>query len=109
MYSSSGISSSDSGEDEVASSPPKKKKIVKFTSAQRFCLNQYWSRGLTGCGKKYSPVIIKAARDTGLTCDQVKVYFIYYNLAVFMWLLLKKLLNLLQLRDFASTSIGREG
>ena len=52
--SSSESSLKDSEEGVVAdSSGVRKKNTIRFTSAQRSCLNRYWSKGLTGCGKKF--------------------------------------------------------
>ena len=51
-----------------------KKKSRRFTAAQQVCLSKYWSNGqISGCGKRYSSNITNAARDTGLSVDQVKV------------------------------------
>ena len=74
--SSSESSLEDSEEGVVADSSGVRKKNT--TSAQRSCLNRYWSKGLTGCGKKFSSLIIRAAKDAGLTCDQVKVIAVYF-------------------------------
>ena len=77
--SSSESSLEDSEEGVVAdSSGVRKKNTIRFTSAQRSCLNRYWSKGLTGCGKKFSSLIIRAAKDAGLTCDQMKVIAVYF-------------------------------
>ena len=76
---SSSESLEDSEEGVVAdSSGVRKKNTIRFTSAQRSCLNRYWSKGLTGCGKKFSSLIIRATKDAGLTFDQVKVIAVYF-------------------------------
>ena len=36
-------------------------------------MNGYFGRGMTGTSKALLPMIAEAAKDTGLTVDQVKV------------------------------------
>lgn len=45
----------------------------RFSVAQRTCLNSYFISGMTGTGKHYSSLISRAAADTNLRFDQVKV------------------------------------
>ena len=50
------------------------KKNKRFTAAQQACLMKYWSNGqIGGCGRRFSLHIANAAKDTGLSYDQVKV------------------------------------
>ena len=51
-----------------------KKKAVRFSEAQRACLNAYYVKGMSGTGKNMHPLICKAAKDTHLSTAQVKVW-----------------------------------
>ena len=64
-------SDSDSSKDVLADS--RLSKLTRFSVAQTACLNAYYHNGMIGTGKKYSSQIAKAAADTQLTCDQVKI------------------------------------
>ena len=52
-----------------------KKMSKTFSVAQRACLNGFYSNGMTGGGKQHASLINRAASDTQLTTDQVKVIF----------------------------------
>ena len=46
---------------------------LRFSEAQKACLNALYMNGMTGVGKKHAALVAKAASDTQLTIDQVKV------------------------------------
>lgn len=46
----------------------------RFSEAQKACLNSYDSNGMTSTSKKHHLIVSKAAKDTDLTVDQVKVH-----------------------------------
>ena len=49
-------------------------KLKRFSVAQTACLKSYYGNGMVGTGKNFFSLILKAASDTQLTTDQVKVY-----------------------------------
>ena len=53
---------------------PGKSRVVRFSEAQRACLNSYYRQGMVGVGKKEALLISKAAKDTHLSTNQVKVH-----------------------------------
>ncbi len=52
-----------------------KRKVVRHSKAQINCLNYYYEMGMRGCSKDDVSLIEKAAGDTHLTMDQIKVRF----------------------------------
>ena len=46
---------------------------ARFSEAQKACLNSYYLNGMTSTSKKHDIIISKAAKDTDLSADQVKV------------------------------------
>ena len=68
------ISEDSSQEDKterLAVTPKVKSK--RFSLAQTMSLKAYYGNGMVGTGKKFDLLIAKAASDTLLTSDQVKV------------------------------------
>ena len=67
--------SNDSTEEELLpqSDTLSGKKKIRFSEAQKTCLNTFYLHGMTGIGKKHSVLIEQAARDTHLTTHQIKV------------------------------------
>lgn len=59
------------------SSLPMKKKVVRYSLAQKNHLQYMYNTGMTGCSRNHSVFIHKAANDTGLTVQQVKVWHMY--------------------------------
>lgn len=57
---------------------PGKSRVVRFSEAQRACLNLYYHQGMVGVGKKEALLISKAAKDTHLSTNQVKVQEMVY-------------------------------
>ena len=70
MSSGSDLSSLEGNEEEIR---PPKKKIVRFSEAQRACLNSYFSAGMNSTASEHAPIIKNAAQDTHLSAIQVKV------------------------------------
>ena len=72
-------SHSDSDSSSANEAPKRKKaKVTKstwarFSEAQKACLNSYYLNGMTSTSKKHDIIISKAAKDTDLSGDQVKV------------------------------------
>ena len=64
-------STSDLEPDPVG--PDVKKKVVRHSLAQKTHLEYLYSTGMTSCSKDKSFLVQKAAKDTGLSLDQVKV------------------------------------
>ena len=52
---------------------PSKPPIVRFSRAQKACLESYYKLGMNSIGRSHSLLIAKAAADTHLTAIQVKV------------------------------------
>lgn len=75
------LSSSDeepSSSDEKQSSGPKpeeheKRVVVRHTLAQKAHLEAMYKTGMNSCSKGRLPLLHKAASETGLTVEQVKV------------------------------------
>ena len=67
------MESSSLSEDECSSAASKRKQTVRFSAAQKTCLEAYYCQGMTRTAKEDSHVISNAARDTNLTTAQVKV------------------------------------
>jgi len=64
----------DSGEDCGRLDDPGSLKVAKgFTLAQTASLKASYASGMVGTGKKHQVLIEKAASDTLLTVDQIKV------------------------------------
>lgn len=53
-------------------------KTRRFSAAQLACLNAYFKTGMKGVGDQYASVINRAAADTQLTVQQVKVVLKFY-------------------------------
>ena len=70
-------SHSDSDSSSANEAPKRKKAKVttwaRFSEAQKACLNSYYLNGMTSTSKKQDLMISKAAKDTDLSVDQVKV------------------------------------
>ena len=49
------------------------RRAARFTVAQRAFINAYYSKGMTGTGRKHKHMIRKAANDAGLSTPQIKV------------------------------------
>ena len=68
------LSSDESDEEEqLLPRPPCTKGRIRFSKAQKVCLNAFYVNGMTGIGAKHAALVAKAASDTQLTVDQVKV------------------------------------
>lgn len=63
-------SSSDTMEPETSDS---KKKVIRHSIAQRTHLEYLYKSGMNSCSKDHIALVQKAAKETGLTPDQVKV------------------------------------
>ena len=63
------------GETEAEEGRPStvKKRAVRFSKAQKACLNAYYCQGMTGAAKENAHLIAQAVKDTHLTSSQVKV------------------------------------
>lgn len=55
--------------DEDSAGPPKRQFTLKCTTA----LNSFFNSGMKGVGKQYEHLIARAAAETGLSSEQVKV------------------------------------
>ena len=62
-----------SPQDEDDDSVKVKGGKFRFSKAQNLCLTAYFNSGMRGTGKKFYSLILKAAADTKLTTDQIKV------------------------------------
>ena len=68
------LSSDESDQEQQCLRPPScAKGKTRFSKAQKACLNAFYINGMTGVGAKHAALIAKAANDTQLTIDQVKV------------------------------------
>lgn len=72
------VSSGESSKETESKEDPRNvatfcSRSKRFSTAQRACLQVYYSNGMTRTGKKYSSLIAKAANDTNLSVKQVKV------------------------------------
>ena len=69
--------SSDESDQKQQLLPPRScsstKGKIRFSKAQKACLNAFYMNGMTGVGTKHAALVAKAASDTQLTIDQVKV------------------------------------
>ena len=52
------------------------KRTRNFSTTQTALLSYYFENGMRGVGKKYSAIINRAASETHLSTDQVKVSII---------------------------------
>ena len=71
-----GSASGSASDDEHTQSSllqPLKKKVVRHSSEQVNRLKYYYEMGMRGCSKEDSVLIEKAASETRLTAEQVKV------------------------------------
>ena len=67
------ITSEDDDEPEQ-DVPRRNSKAVRFSAEQLKCLDHaYISKEMTGTGKNHFHLISQAAKDTGLSPDQIKV------------------------------------
>ena len=68
-------------EDLIVGEPPPsrtmvcKKPVVRFSKAQKACLESFYQQGMTSTAKRHSSLISLAAKDTQLSADQVKVHY----------------------------------
>ena len=60
-------------EQQPLPAPSCTKGKIRFSKAQKACLNAFYMNGMTGVGTKHADLIAKAASDTQLSIDQVKV------------------------------------
>ncbi len=52
---------------------PSKVKIHRFSLAQRAHLNSFYQTGMNSTSRSHAALVEQAAKDTGLTTEQVKV------------------------------------
>ena len=69
-----GSASGSASEDEHT-----QKKVVRLSSEQVNRLKYYYEIGMRGCSKEDSVLIEKAASETRLTAEQVKVCLVFFN------------------------------
>ena len=68
-------------EDLIVGEPPPsrtmvcKKPVVRFSKAQKACLESFYQQGMTSTAKRHSSLISLAAKDPQLSADQVKVHY----------------------------------
>ena len=80
------LSSDESDQEELLVPRPScTKGKIHFSKAQKACLNAFYTTGMTGTGAKHAALVAKAASDTQLTNDQVKVQKEEINFSCFSY------------------------